>query len=291
MSKMKQPAVHPHMKPPEGATCQEAALGLSFYRACGNPAEYVVKTADPHAYYMCMACADHNVRNRNAHYVLEGEKVVMFIPLPVLEYERGMVSEGAVTGRVTHRDDTLQPSDVGVAGNWFPTNEDELVEWAERSAARLKERLTAWLLPFTKSDRSASQLARIYVAARAMAEALSESTSILQTEIQKLSNDTIPSAFERESAKSLTLDNGYRVTVSMTLRSSIRKDMKEPAYAWLRGNNLGALIVETVNASTLSAAAKHMAEENKELPEDIFHSFYQQSTSATKVTDMKKPRK
>lgn len=57
--------------PAPGATCEEASpLSHQFYIACGRPAEFVVKNRDPRPYAMCAACADHNVRNRGAYYVL-----------------------------------------------------------------------------------------------------------------------------------------------------------------------------------------------------------------------------
>ncbi len=62
--------------PPKGFRCQEASpLAKTKYIACGMPATRVV-TYLPHrseTYCMCTGCADHNVRNRGARYVLVGE--------------------------------------------------------------------------------------------------------------------------------------------------------------------------------------------------------------------------
>ena len=50
-----------------GKTCQEASvLSHSHYIPCGKPATCLVKNRDPKPYFMCDACADHNVRNRGA---------------------------------------------------------------------------------------------------------------------------------------------------------------------------------------------------------------------------------
>jgi hypothetical protein len=62
--------------PPTGATCEEASsLSSQYYIPCGRPAEWIVhfprRGNGPFA--MCAMCADHNVLNRNAQYVMQGE--------------------------------------------------------------------------------------------------------------------------------------------------------------------------------------------------------------------------
>lgn len=71
----------PNMKPAKGSKCQEASpMSYQFYIACGRPAVAVVKGRDADAYLMCEGCADHNVRNRGARYVQEGENVNIYTP-------------------------------------------------------------------------------------------------------------------------------------------------------------------------------------------------------------------
>lgn len=68
-------------KPPEGARCQEASmLSHATYIPCGKPAVSVIANSDPNAYAMCATCADHNVRNRSARYVVEGEVYTLWTP-------------------------------------------------------------------------------------------------------------------------------------------------------------------------------------------------------------------
>lgn len=45
------------------------------YIPCGQPAVALVKNRDPNPYFMCMGCADHNVRNR-------GAKIIALKPVP-----------------------------------------------------------------------------------------------------------------------------------------------------------------------------------------------------------------
>lgn len=50
---------------PRDARCQEASsFSRETYLPCGAPAEYVIEHVGERCYYMCRACADHNVRSR-----------------------------------------------------------------------------------------------------------------------------------------------------------------------------------------------------------------------------------
>lgn len=66
----------PRQLPAEGATCRECAMGSPIYIPCGRPATCIV-TNRGETYPMCRACGDHNVKNRGARYVIEGEKVAI----------------------------------------------------------------------------------------------------------------------------------------------------------------------------------------------------------------------
>ena len=85
----------------------------------------------------------------------------------------------------------------------------------------------------------------------------------------------------------LNIDGSYRVSVSHTLRASIREGMKDYAYDWLRKHKLGDLITSTVNASTLSGAARTMLEENRELEPAFFNVVNMPNTSVTTIKGKK----
>jgi hypothetical protein len=93
----------------------------------------------------------------------------------------------------------------------------------------------------------------------------------------------VPEKFEQNGIPNINLDEGFRVGVSHRVFASVNKDKKDAAYAWLRENDLGDLITETVNTSTLSAVAKSMAEENKELEPSLFNISVVNNTSVTKT--------
>jgi hypothetical protein len=57
-------------RPAENDTCQECAMGAPIYIPCGRPAEFMIENRSE-VLPMCAACADHNVRNRDAFYQVE----------------------------------------------------------------------------------------------------------------------------------------------------------------------------------------------------------------------------
>lgn len=156
-------------------------------------------------------------------------------------------------------------------------------EWMSGGAARLKDGLIDRLALLDLDEAPASELAQLYADARVMSDEIGSAIKVLSDHLVNLSSERIPRAFEDEKIKSFTTMNGYRVTVSTSLYASIKADQKLDAYQWLRKNQLGALIIETVNTSTLSATARIMLSEGKELPEDMFSSYTQNTTSLTKV--------
>ena len=173
--------------------------------------------------------------------------------------------------------------------DWKPSDEWELRDWGMRAAEALKDRAKRWIDPIIDPDKQAIEQARLYLVLRDIADAFEDAVKSLTGPKDKLKTLIVPEAFDRDKAKTLTItapfDNSgnYRITTSAKLRASITKDKREAAHEWLRSNNLGPLIVETVNAETLSAAARALADDGKELPEDIFTTYYQNSTSVTRV--------
>ncbi len=136
----------------------------------------------------------------------------------------------------------------------------------------------------TVPKMTAAQAVEAYVALRLIDEGLTDAIMYFARSKLQLNNEVIPKAFEREGLKSLTSERlGYRVTVTDAVRASVRKGQKVAAYEWLRGHDLGDLIVETVNASTLSATARVMLEEGHELDDDLFNVALMKQTSMTKV--------
>lgn len=202
----------------------------------------------------------------------------------ILEGDTDPDSDVAVLARQLLRaDETSATAD----SNWFPEDEDDLLRWGLLYARRLRDRLEQWLLPMVDPDAPALKLARLYWVVRKLDDEFGSATKILETQKGLLSGEILHTAYERDKAgKTLTArfdDRDYRITLSTALRASIRKGCKDGAHDWLREHQLGDLITETVSAQTLGAAATHMMTENRELPEDLFNAFYQNTVSITVV--------
>jgi hypothetical protein len=93
----------------------------------------------------------------------------------------------------------------------------------------------------------------------------------------------LPMVFENEGVTTITLSAGYRVTIGQRLSASIVADKKPDAYNWLVHNDLGDLITETVNASSLSATARSLIEEGRQLPDDLFKTVVLPQVSLTRT--------
>lgn len=85
----------------------------------------------------------------------------------------------------------------------------------------------------------------------------------------------LPERFEQAKLKSpvVTDDQGQdrRLVVQAVQRCGVRADKKNDAINWLRSNGHGEIVQETINASTLTAFAKELSKENRELPDEIFN--------------------
>jgi len=93
----------------------------------------------------------------------------------------------------------------------------------------------------------------------------------------------LPELFESEGVKTLNLTSGFRVSIREVIRASVKADAKIDAYQWLYNNDLGDLITNTVNASSLSATARTLNEEGRELPADLFNVATLPQVSLTKT--------
>jgi len=96
----------------------------------------------------------------------------------------------------------------------------------------------------------------------------------------RMKEHVVPTKFEEQGVTTITVD-GYRYSVSHTTRAGIVDKLN--AHEWLRANELGDIITETVNAQTLGAVARGLLEEGNELPEEFFKTYIQPNTSITKV--------
>lgn len=67
-----------------------------------------------------------------------------------------------------------------------------------------------------------------------------------EAELRLVQEDLLPTAMAEAGLKAFTLDNGAKITIKDDVAVSIPPDKKRDAYEWLRTNNFGDLIKNTV---------------------------------------------
>lgn len=117
---------------------------------------------------------------------------------------------------------------------------------------------------------------------RERTKALHASVSELEA---RLSEELVPEAL-RASGFTTVHHRLGRVTLNTRTQASVKD--RAQAYEWLRGHDLGDIIIETVNSQTLSATASAMMERGDELPEEYFKTWIKTYTSITKPGPSKK---
>ena len=73
------------------------------------------------------------------------------------------------------------------------------------------------------------------------------------------------------------------MTITSNVRANILKENRDAAYDWLCNNGLEDIVINTVNASTLSATARALIEDGKQLDDELFNVQIIPNTSVTKV--------
>lgn len=124
-------------------------------------------------------------------------------------------------------------------------------------------------------------LARAFVALHRLKSRYEEFGKQFNALFEVYKNQHVPEALEAEKLANVALAEGFRISVSTQVRASIREGKKGEAYDWLRNHDLGDIIQETINSSTLSAAARELLEGNVELPEAEFNVYTAFNTSVT----------
>jgi hypothetical protein len=110
---------------------------------------------------------------------------------------------------------------------------------------------------------------------------IKESREALSQIEEKLSREQVPDVLRAHNIRTITVEGVGRV--SLGTRWSASMPDKAAGFEWLRGNNHGGVIQETVNAQTLGALAKELNAEGTELPAPTFTTNIMTYTSITKV--------
>jgi hypothetical protein len=110
---------------------------------------------------------------------------------------------------------------------------------------------------------------------------IKESREALSQIEENLSRERVPDAMRAHNVRTITIEGVGRV--SLGTRWSASMPDKEAGFEWLRANEHGGVIQETVNAQTLGALAKELNAEGIDLPQPTFTTNIMTYTSITKV--------
>jgi hypothetical protein len=133
-----------------------------------------------------------------------------------------------------------------------------------------------------KGDRAA-HLVQIYSRLRTAEDILGAQVKEFNELLSMFKGKLCPEAFEREGLQTLTTQDGDRMTITQQMFTSVLAEMRDAAKEWLREHGHGDLIVETINAGSLSAFARAEIAEGRELPASIFTSHLAPSASLTRA--------
>jgi hypothetical protein len=125
------------------------------------------------------------------------------------------------------------------------------------------------------------EIIRHYDQLRQATALIKESREALEQIETKLSREQVPDVMRANNIRTITVEGVGRV--SLGTRWSASMPDKAAGFEWLRANEHGGVIQETVNAQTLGALAKELNEEGTELPAPTFTTNIMTYTSITKV--------
>lgn len=112
-------------------------------------------------------------------------------------------------------------------------------------------------------------------------ELIKESREALSELGDAMSRDMVPSVMRAHNVKTITVEGVGRVSLSQRWSASMTD--KPAGMKWLRENEHGGVIQETVNAQTLGALAKELNNAGIELPAPTFTTNVMTYTSITKA--------
>ena len=87
--------------------------------------------------------------------------------------------------------------------------------------------------------------------------------------IEAITKVLLPQKMDEQGIQNVKIDGVGRVSLRGEVYASILAENRELAYDWLRNTGRAALITNTVNPSTLKAAAKEWLKNGEEIPELI----------------------
>lgn len=159
-------------------------------------------------------------------------------------------------------------------------NANKALEYLERATPRIGEEIGK-LAGVTDLDGSCWAFADI----RALKERAADLVTSISAIEKQLADEIIPLQLEASNTESPYNHATGRYTRTTRVSASIIKEKKDLAWAWLKKNKLGALIIQTVNAQSLGAAAKERIEKGQEMPSELFKTSLHTYVAYTPVKE------
>lgn len=259
-TKSKSPAL-----PPVGATCQECQMGSPIYIPCSKPAVRIIThsglTHGGETYAMCVPCAEHNVKNRGARYILQGEEYKITKTPSLLEAMKASHAtkgtpakstagspSGQAAGKATRA--SAPTDDVGSQGTAKGSSTQVGAPAADRNAKEPDE-----MMPdFDEAPASEDQLTAIKTLGEKQLDLLRR-IAIKEKELRALTDELginrdlqLPEALTQVGMEQFTLTGGWKVALRNIVSASVPKQYKEMAHEYLdkMGGGASALIKRTI---------------------------------------------
>lgn len=179
----------------------------------------------------------------------------------------------------------------------------ELTDYAEKI-----DKAIASVLPEFCALHPMGQVLDTFALLEDEAEALDKMVKSINNRLSMAREVSLPERMDAEETRTFTAESGNRITRTVRLFASMdptagavpdggeivsNNHGLQPGsypelvgmplgYVWLKQNELGSLIKPTVNSSSLSAAAKELLGQGRELPEELFRTHNKDSVSITR---------
>ena len=206
----------------------------------------------------------------------EGEAV------PLSEEEADIAQKRAKAERVAARESAAQDKDAfdirTAALDKATTRLVEMASYLEKIAD-----VSGKVLPTFIGVHPLGQVLDRTVAFEDAAQLVEAKLKVLLGQITFTREVALPTRMDDEEQQTCTSsETGHRMSRTARVFASILPGLTDNAFKWLRDNNYGSLIKETVNSSSLSGAAKELLANGKELPDDTFRTHTKDGVSITR---------
>lgn len=145
------------------------------------------------------------------------------------------------------------------------------------------ERVVKPVLSEFVAHNSLGEVAELFVLLAEATARLDDANKAVQNMMSFTREVTLPERMDNEQTTSFKDLTGNQVIRTTRLFASIVAGKTDEAFDWLRKNDYGSLIKETVNSSSLSSAAKELIETGHELPDDTFAIHMKNGVSIRKA--------